>query len=118
MAEPARVDLVCKALTSGLSNCVEWVSDTVMLRVREDPGNQGLSPGDITKLLIAFVKQGGRVEERVETREEWKQRRDYWYRAVLPLEGFARGLFIELELRDDDLDVPMVTILNAHRQEG
>jgi hypothetical protein len=107
-------DLVLKALTSGLSNCVEWVNDKAARRVRGNPANQGLTPEEIKRLLREFVAAGGRIEQRREEREEYRGRRDYWYRAVIPLDGFRDGLFVEMELSDDDPDVPMVSLLNAH----
>jgi hypothetical protein len=44
--------------------------------------------------------------------------RDFWFRIVLPVPGFAHGLFVELVLEDDDPDpdVPGVVIVNAHEQ--
>jgi hypothetical protein len=109
-----QLELVRKALLSGLSNCVEWIDDKTSNRVRNDPANQGLTPEGIKQLLIDFVRQGGPIEQRVEDREEWKNRRDYWYFAIVPVAEFTRGLFVELELTDDDPDVPIVSLLNAH----
>ncbi len=107
-------DLVTRALKSGLSNCVEWIDDKARLRVRNDVAVQGLTPEYIKRILIDFVRQGGALEQFSEQRERWKGRRDYWYRAIIPHEGFHHGLFVELELTDDDPDVPMVSLLNAH----
>jgi hypothetical protein len=106
--------LVVKALTSGLSNCVEWINDAAARVVRSNPANQGLTPEGIKKLLLQFVAAGGRVEQRREERQEYRWRREYWYRAVVPVDGFRGGLFVEMELSDDDPDVPMVALLNAH----
>ena len=106
--------LVTKALRSGLSNCVEWIDDKTALRVRNDPANQGLTPEGIKRLLLDFVRRGGPVEQFPEQRDRWRQRRAFWYRVVFPLDGFAHGLFVELELSDDDADVPVVSLLNAH----
>ena len=112
------LELVRKAITSGLSNCCEWVNDRVARRVRADPGNQGLTPEAIKRYLCDFVKAGGLVEQRAEERTEWRDRRQFWYRAVLPLEGFPRGLFVEIILLDDDPDCPCVALVNAHPQRS
>ncbi len=69
--------------------------------------------------LRAYVQGGGRCDVRNEVREEWRAERPehpYWYRFVLPWEGLAKGLFIEVLLIDDDEDEPFVEIVNApHR---
>jgi hypothetical protein len=44
-------------------------------------------------------------------------RREFWYKIIIPVdpaEDFPRGLFVELELTDDDPDCPVVSLLNAH----
>lgn len=117
MDDPAReLALVRQALTSGLSNCVEWVNDQAARVVRNNPANQGLTPEGIKRLAIDFVRGGGPIEQRAEERTEYKHRRQYWYVAVVPVDGFHHGLFVEMELLDDDPDVPMVALLNAHPQ--
>ncbi len=108
--------LVQKALTSGLSNCVEWVNDRAAMRVRNDPANQGLTPEGIKQLLIDYAAGGGKIEQRVEEREGWRDQQRYWYKAVIPADGFPRGLFVEIILLDDDPDVPVVALVNAHPQ--
>jgi hypothetical protein len=113
---PSDLDLVRKALTSGLSNCVEWIDDKAANRVRNNSANRGLTPEGIKKLTVAYVLAGGLIEQRAEEREEWKPRRDFWYRLVIPVEDFPHGLFVEMELLDDDPDVPVVALLNAHPQ--
>jgi hypothetical protein len=118
MMDEAARRLVVKALTCTLSNCVEWINDKTANRIRSDPANQGLRPGEIIRLLREFVRASGPscVEQKSEERELWKDRRDYWYRVVIPVPGFPNGLFIEMELLDDDPDVPVVVLLNAHPQ--
>jgi hypothetical protein len=111
-----QLDLVRKALTSGLSNCVEWVDERTANRVRNDPANRGLTPDGIKQLLIEYVRQGGLVEQRPEEREPYRDQRRFWYRVVIPVSGFPRGLFVELALSDEDPDVLEVSLLNAHPQ--
>jgi hypothetical protein len=106
--------LVRQALTSGLSNCVEWVSDQAARLVRNNPANQGLTPEGIKRLVRGFVKAGGQVEQRVEGRTPWKHARRFWYMVIVPVDGFPDGLFVEMELLDADPEVPMVALLNAH----
>lgn len=108
--------LVVKALICNLSNCVEWIDDKEANRVRSDPSNQGLTPTEIKRLTREHVRSNGPncVEQLREERENWKDRREYWYRVLVPIEGFPHGLFVEMELLDDDPDVPVVALLNAH----
>ena len=49
-----------------------------------------------------------------EERENWRHHRDYWYFCIVPVDGFRHGLFVEMELSDDDPDVPEVALVNAH----
>ena len=114
--DPNAHRLVCQALTCNLSNCVEWINERAANRVRSDPVNQGLTPGEIKRLLREFIRVNGPacLEQKREEREGWKDRRDYWYRVIVAVPGFPHGLFVELELLDDDPEVPIVVLLNAH----
>jgi hypothetical protein len=115
MEEAARqLALVRLALESSLSNCVEWVDDRAAARVRNDPANRGLLPEGIKRLVQEYVRAGGKIEQRVETREQWKHQREYWYMVLVPFDDFSHGLFVEMELLDDDPEVPVVALLNAH----
>ena len=69
MAKTNGNDLVVKALTSGLSNCVAWINDGAARRVRGNPANQGLTPEEILRLLLEFVAAGGLIEQRREERD-------------------------------------------------
>jgi hypothetical protein len=108
--------LVVQALICTLSNCVEWINDSEMHRVRTDPANRGLRPGEIKRLVREYVRVTGPqcVEQFHETRENYRNKREYWYRVMVPMDGFPHGLFVELELLDDDPDFPVVALLNAH----
>ncbi len=53
-----------------------------------------------------------------EEREIWKDRRDYWYKIIVPMPDlFSKGLFVEIELRDADPELPEIKLVNAHEQE-
>jgi hypothetical protein len=108
-----QLELVRQALCSNLSNVVAWINDRAAARVRNDPDNQGLTPQYITQLVREHVRKGGPIEQRREQRPEYSYR-DYWYYVVVPLQGFPQGLFVEMELADDDEDCPEVSLLNAH----
>src|ERR1700733_9019278 len=62
MGEAALVDLVRKALISGLSNCVEWVNDRTIELVENNPSNLGLTAKEIKRLTIDFARHGGAIE--------------------------------------------------------
>ena len=108
--------LVVKAVFCNLSNCFEWINDKEANRVRSDPSNQGLTPGEIKRLTREHVRLNGPscVEQLREVRENRRDQRDYWYRVIVAIDGFPDGLFVEMELLDDDPDVPIVVLLNAH----
>lgn len=112
--DPAELALVYKALTSGLSNCVEWKNEEVMRRIRADASLQGLTPAAIRGELLAFVGTGGTVRQIVEKREEYHILYRFFYKTNMRIPGFPTGLFVEMVLSDDDPDVPVVSLVNAH----
>jgi hypothetical protein len=117
MTPDEELTLVRRALTCGLSNCVEWINDRTALRVRNDPENQGLTPEAIKRLVREYVEANPQaIEQRHETRDPWRDHRLFWYCVVVPVEGFHHGLFVEIALSDEDPDCPCVQILNAHSQ--
>ena len=110
------VELVRKAILSGLSNCLEWIDDRAAMLVRNNPENEGLTPEGIKQLLVEFVRGGGAIERRKEERPHFQGRREFWYCSIVPVSDIPHGLFVEMELSDDDPDVPVVSLLNAHPQ--
>jgi hypothetical protein len=118
------IDLVHQAIAAGIFGQIQW-EDRADERARSDPSLQGLTPEGVRRLLHDFVLGGGRLDERQESRPEWLAAnadrpayyRDSWYRAVVPVPDlFARGLFVEVRLFDDDPQDPWVEIVNAHAQ--
>src|SRR5262249_15953163 len=99
--------LVVQALSCTLSNCGEWVNGKEGKGVQSDAANQGLSPEEINELVRAYVRLRGPgcIEQLREDRENWRHLREYWYRVIVPIKGFPRGLFVEMELLDEDPDV-------------
>ena len=110
--------LVVKALIDGLGNCVMWDARCARV-VRENRDLKGLTPAFIKQEVIAHVRtHGGAVVEQVpEARENWADRYRYWYKVIVPIDGFKFGLFVEMRLTgSDDPDFPEVTLVNAHPQ--
>lgn len=116
MSNPAELALVIEAVKSGatVTGCSEW-DDKEAERVRGDPSLQGLTPEYIKKRCIDFVSSNGTVKQVKETRPQYSHRA-YYYKLVFPEPGFAHGIFVEMELTEDDPDLPGVTIVNAHPQ--
>jgi hypothetical protein len=117
MSNPTELALVRKALVSGLGGCVEWDA-RVVDRVAADLDRHGLNLIDMRRELIEYVRGGGDVIQVKEVRTLWADRRDYWYKAIVPMPNlFKKGMFVEMELRDNDPDLPEVGLLNAHEQK-
>jgi hypothetical protein len=117
MSNPAELALVEKALTSRVDGCVLWHPKQAAL-VRRAMKLLGLTPEFIQEEVIRHVQGGGRVRQVKESREKWKDERDYYYKVIVPMPDlFAKGLFVEMELLDDDLDLPEVRLVNAHEQK-
>jgi len=112
--EAALIQLVKKAIGfHGTTGCYEYVSDALQNRIRANLGHVG-TPKAIKKLSVEYVAKGGRIDYRAETRQEYQGRRECWFRANVPVDGFPDPLFFELDLIDDDSDCPAVRILNVH----
>jgi hypothetical protein len=115
-ANPEQLALVQLAITNAqTTGCFEWIDEAVA-RMREEPPVAGLTPEDVRSRVYDHVMAGGLIDQRKEERSEYWHRREYWYRVVVPCEGLPRGLFVEMELVDDDPEYPVVWILNAHPQ--
>ena len=116
MDEAALIDLVRKAaIEARFHGYFEYESVALQERIRNDPALQAVgTPADIRRIVVQFIVGGGLIEFRAETREEYRTRRDYWFRANVPIAGHPVPLFFELELIDDDENDPFVTILNVH----
>jgi len=109
-----RVDLVHKAITLGN---IEWKPKAleIMLDAEE---MKGFTDRGVRFLLQDFVKQGGQVKPRFEKRSEYiDPDHPYWYRAVIPVPEFPKGLFVETLLLDHEEEAdPFLQIVSAHRQ--
>ena len=116
MDESELIELVQKAI--GLhetSLCLEFVNESLVRRLRNDAVLQLVgTPREIRSLLVWSVLAGATIDCRRETREEYQDRREFWFRVRVPVAGHAQPLFYELELTDDDKDLPSVAILNVH----
>jgi hypothetical protein len=110
------VDLVRKAIHEHETTlCLEFVNERLVQRIRNDPLLQAVgTPLTVRGMLVQFVLAGGTIECRKETREEYQDRREFWFRALVPVAGHPQPLFFELELSDDDQELPSVVILNVH----
>lgn len=118
MHDPAEHALVVKALVDGLSNCVLWDAQSARI-VRGDDELKGLTIAGIKRELILFVRaEGGTVVKQIiEKRPEWSVHFRYYYKVILPMNGFKHGLFVEMRLTNgDDPDLPEVTLVGAHPQ--
>src|SRR5947207_3275195 len=105
VSDPVELALVVKAIKSGLGGCVDW-DITVVDRLKNDLARHRLKLHDVRSMLIQHVRSGGEVFQKQENREGWKDRRDYWYWAIVPVPVFPKGLFVEFELRNSDPDYP------------
>ena len=119
MADSDQIDLVHQAIAAPTWGNIEW-KDAAYQRVLDDPALQGFTPLGIRLLLREFVVNGNRLTGRHETRTEYLDENPddpYWYRAIIPVPQFPKGLFVEVRMLDDDVNEPWVQIVNAHRQQ-
>ena len=112
--DPAQLKLVRRAISLDVGGCCEW-DDAAARRLESHPPRAGLTPEGIKRLLHEYVVQGGELVQIEEKRPEY-QDRPFYYKAIVPVSGLRQGLFVEVVLIDEDLDYPVVHIVNAHEQ--
>jgi hypothetical protein len=118
MDDPEELELVVKALTSGLSNCVLWKDDRTTQRLIGDRFLLGWTPKAIKAELIRLVSSDEvKVWQSEEVRDDYRDDHDHVYAAILPIEDFEYGLYVEMVLVDPDPEVPCVSLVNAHPQD-
>jgi hypothetical protein len=109
------LELVRKAIDLvEVSGCLEW-DEKEEKRLRARPPIANLYPDEVTELLVQFVRNGGTIFQKKETRKEWQHRRNYWYKVNIPYQGLLKGLFVEFYLFDEDPDYPSVSLVNYHQ---
>ncbi len=111
-----REDLVRKAAAEvDFPSAFDWISDREAIRVTGDARNRGLTSSEIRELARDWIVAGNRIRCIKENREGYRDRRHYHYDIVIEnLDGFPRGLYVEMELFGTDEDTPTVNLLNAH----
>ena len=83
---PSERALVTKALTCGLSNCVQWVDANLLRRVRSDADLRGLESKTIRKDVIAVAQNSPQeVIQVVETRPDFRDNYNFYYKVLLRL---------------------------------
>lgn len=114
MPDADDVELVRTAILSRTTGDCRW-KESLEERVRSDSSMMGLTPEAITALLRDYVGRGGRIDRRADPYPE-EHSQDYWYRVIVPVEGFTHGLFVKIILLDDDPEAPAVRIVSVHEQ--
>jgi hypothetical protein len=112
--------LVIKCLQEGISNCIIWHEKGARL-VREDDELRELTPEFIRREVIRHVRVQNNpaavVRQIRERRSGWEDRYRFYYKVILPVDGFKHGVFVEMRLTDDDPEIPVVTLVRAHTQK-
>lgn len=114
MPDPDDVELVRRAILSHATGNCRW-KESVEERVRSDRSMMGLTPEAITALLRDYIGRGSRIDRRADPHPEGHSQ-DYWFRVIVPVEGFTHGLFVRIVLVDDDPEAPAVRIVSVHEQ--
>src|SRR5262245_6947754 len=100
MASKARLDLVHRAICAGYRGQIEW-KDRCLQRFRDDAEMKSFTERGIKDALCDFVRQGGQLQARPETDQDWLAEHPdnpWWYFAVLPVDEFPHGLFVKVKL--------------------
>ena len=105
--------LVRQAILSETSPCFEWDA-----RAASNARDRccGLQPFEIKRLVFEHVNDGGRLRQREESDEEWRNRRkfDFWYSVCFEVDGLDDPIFVKIALLCDDEEFPEARIVGAH----
>jgi hypothetical protein len=122
MEDPYKHALVVKAFalakgTRGyVSGYVEWCDERTVALARSNLADlSGLTPEAVREMAIDHVNGGGAITQVRETRTDRPDYR-FYYKVILAIPDFPRGVFVEHRLVDDDPEDPVVHIVSAHRQ--
>lgn len=76
-----------------------------------------LTQRQIAQLLHRHVKDGGEIDEQVETRGEWRKLHDFHYDIRVEIKKSGRRIYFETRLiyrNPNDPDDPRIEVVNAH----
>jgi len=77
---------------------------------------RGLESKTIRKDVIGVAQNSPqKVIQVVETRPDFKDNYNFYYKVLLDYNNLPYQIFVELRLNDDDPDYPTVAIVNVHR---
>jgi hypothetical protein len=110
--------LVCKAVRDCLGGCFDWDERGATL-TRQDSELEGLTPEFLRREVSRHVCSVGDLEiiQVPENCEGYRDDYRFYYKVILPIDGFRHGIFVEMRLTgSDDPDYPEVTIVRAHLQ--
>ena len=63
------------------------------------------------------TQRDSKVGQIAEKRDGYRDNYRFYYKVILPVQGFRHGIFVEMRLTgDDDPAYPEVTLFNAHPQ--
>ena len=118
MPNPPRPDLVRNAICDGILGNIEWKQSALLL-ARANPDLHGVPAEGIRQRLREFVRNGGEIEVRPETRREylWEDPDNpYWYRVRLPAPEISQTgeIFVEIVLWEIDEEQPWIRIVSVH----
>lgn len=115
--DPNELALVVQTIRSGLGGCLEWQSESLVVRIRNDPELGLLRPQHIRRDLIEAVRESADVVVQVvEARPEHANNYPFYYKVILRYDDFPFEVFVEMVLNDPDPEYPAVTIVNVHQQ--
>ncbi len=120
MPNQARPDLVQKAICAGVFTGDVLFADNAYRCLEDDPGMRGFTPVGIKQLLRDFIcNHGGAIDPRNQGFEHWLDKENpYYYRVVIPVPEFPKGLFVEIIITDYDPNDPFVSIVSVHEQKS
>ena len=94
----------------------QWRQKALELML-DNPEMKGFTDRGVRQLLRDFILANGACTARNETRPEWRDEdHPFWYKPIVPVPEFPKGLFVELTLIDMDEQDPWVEIVGAHPQ--
>lgn len=113
MDDAGELALVRAALADPVSNSVRWAGG-VTARMSRDLDLDGLQPIGVREALRAHARSGGRIVQKVETWEPYKDQHRFCYEVLLEFDFIARPVFVEMRYTGIDPDLPQVSLVSVH----
>ncbi len=107
------LELVRAALADSVSSSVTWARG-VTDRMSKNPDMNGLQPIGVRRELRIHARSGGRIVQKVETWDQYKDKHRFCYEVTLEFDFLSNPVFVEIRYTALDPKMPEVCLVSVH----